>query len=209
MTRRPPRVPTAAAVAQAIDLPIERWTGNCFAVASKAVDAKLVAGTAVYGHWRGPIDPDSHFADRRHVGFVQHGWIVGTGAFAGLIVDPTRWVFEATLPYVWVGPADAREYDEGGNVERALRRGPPPAMDDSATLLLRLPKDAATAVLAQGVGTRARGGVVLTRHQLVWLVSGPFDALAPYTARVYRATVIAGMGALIPIDNRRRAERAA
>jgi len=56
MTRRPPRVPTAAAVAQAIDLPIERWTGNCFAVASKAVDAKLVAGTAVYGHWRGPID---------------------------------------------------------------------------------------------------------------------------------------------------------
>lgn len=208
MTRRPPRVPTAAAIAQAIGLPIERWTGNCFAVATKVVGTKLVTGTAVYGHWRGPIDPDSHFATRRHVGFVQHGWVVGAGAFAGLIVDPTRWVFEAALPYVWTGPADAREYDEGGNGERALRRGPPPAADGD-TILLRLPKRIATTVLAQGVGVRTRDGVALTRRQLAWLVSGPFDALAPHTAHVYRATVAAGMGVLIPIDNRRRAERAA
>lgn len=202
------RLPTAARAARAIGLPVERWTGNCFAVASKFVNAKLVDGVAVYGHWRGAIDPDSHFADWRPVGFVQHSWIVGAGGFAGLIVDPTRWVFEATLPYVWAGPLNAPEYDEGGNVDRALRRGPPPAADGD-TILLRLPKHGATTVLAQGVGVRTRGGVALTRRQLAWLVSGPFDALAPHTAHVYRATVAAGMGALIPIDNRRRAERAA
>jgi len=200
------RLPAAARAARAIGLPVERWAGNCFAVASKFVNAKLVDGVAVYGHWRGTIDPDSYFADRRCVGFVQHGWVVGAGAFAGLIVDPTRWVFEATLPYVWAGPLNAPEYDEGGNVERALRRGPPPALDD-VVLSLRLSKDAAAAVLAQGVGVRTRGGAALTRRQLGWLVSGPFDALAPHTAQVYRAMVAAGVGALIPIDNRRRAER--
>jgi len=96
------KTPTIEECEMAIGEPAEKWAGRCFEIASKIVDAGLVpGGEAVYGHWLGEISSKSRFADRRHVGFVQHGWIWVEGE--GIVIDPTRWAFEARTPYIYVG----------------------------------------------------------------------------------------------------------
>lgn len=77
------------------------WAGRCFEIASRIVDAGLVpGGVAVYGHWTGSIHPRSIFYDRRHLGFVPHGWILRDD---GTVIDPTRWAFEGKRPYLFQG----------------------------------------------------------------------------------------------------------
>lgn len=106
------KIPTLKECEKAIGEPASTWVGRCYEIACKIVDAGLVSrkhgldGVAVYGHWLGPISPRSHFADRVRVGFVQHGWIYVEGH--GIVIDPTRWVFEAKRPYLYVEhePAD-------------------------------------------------------------------------------------------------------
>lgn len=79
------------------------WAGRCYEIASRIHEAGLVAGRVVYGHWRGPISRRcSAFAHAREIGFCQHGWIV-TDEETGAVFDPTRWVFEAVAPYLFVG----------------------------------------------------------------------------------------------------------
>jgi hypothetical protein len=95
-------------------------------VASQLVGAKLIPGSAVYGHWTGPIAKDSYF-HRLGAGagpFVRHGWILLPDE---RVCDPTRWVFEDVAPYLYVGEAD--HYDEGGDKFRVAMYGdrPPPA----------------------------------------------------------------------------------
>ena len=89
--------------------PTDDWRGNCFALAAQAVTHGIVEGRAVYGTWRGPISEDSIFFE--HQGeFVIHGWV---NLPDGRICDPTRWVFEAVEPYIYIGKND--HYDEGVN----------------------------------------------------------------------------------------------
>lgn len=117
---------TVAQVEKAIGIPAAKWKGRCFEIASAMVRAKLVRGTPVYGHWIGPITRTSHFADRRTLGFTNHGWVL-VDEPTQLIVDPTRWVFEDRAPYIFVGSgADTLPYDEGGNKLRAALNRPPP-----------------------------------------------------------------------------------
>jgi len=97
--------------AKAIGVPVHNWNGQCYGIASAIVDKGLVEGVAIYGHWLGPIAETSTFANRSHLGFVQHGWILLDD---GKIMDPTRWVFESIKPYIYVGPTKGL-YDEGGN----------------------------------------------------------------------------------------------
>lgn len=99
------RIPTLEECEEAIGEAAKRWAGRCFEIASKIVEAGLVSrerglgGEAVYGHWIGPVSTRSYFADRRHLGFIQHGWInVETH---GMVIDPTRWAFEGKRPYIF------------------------------------------------------------------------------------------------------------
>lgn len=100
------KIPTLAECEKAVGEPASAWVARCYEIATKIVDAGLVSrkrglgGEAVYGHWLGPISPRSHFADRRQLGFVQHGWIWIEAH--GMVIDPTRWVFEAKAPYLYV-----------------------------------------------------------------------------------------------------------
>lgn len=104
---------TATAIYQRIDiheaakkigLPVEQWPGKCFQVATAFVNHGIVQGHAVYGHWRGKIDPHAPvFGERAGHRFVHHGWILQDD---GTVVDPTRWVFENVEPYIFVGQDD-------------------------------------------------------------------------------------------------------
>jgi hypothetical protein len=183
-----------------IDVPTSHWPGNCYSIASAIVKAHLVKGRAVHGHWLGPIAEDSFFADRRGLRFTGHGWIVLAD---GRVLDPTRWVFEAVEPYLYLGESGP-EYDEGGDkLRRAMTKPPPPWTREVAMPPpLKLTRPAAAHV------TRLLGkaaGPTLSRDQLFWLANLPFATLEPHAAAIYYAIERIGRGALVPIDNMMRA----
>lgn len=94
------KIPTLQQCEKAVGEPATQWVARCYEIACAIVDAGLVkGGEAVYGHWLGPVAPRSHFADRRGTGFIPHGWIWVEDE--GMVVDPTRWVFEARTPYLF------------------------------------------------------------------------------------------------------------
>ncbi len=102
MTRRRKlrALPTLAQCEKAVGEPASAWVARCYEISFKIVAKGLVDGEAVYGHWLGDIAPGSHFADRKRLGFVSHGWILLKD---GRVLDPTRWVFENVAPYLYVG----------------------------------------------------------------------------------------------------------
>lgn len=110
------------------------WHGRCFEIAS--VLAPHVGGTAVYGHWVGDISAKAKFwAAKKDTGFANHGWVVlpnehGNYVYGQeVILDPTRWSFEAKKPYLWSGRNDG-SYDEGGNKLRDLMQCNKPRSED-------------------------------------------------------------------------------
>ncbi|CAE7860163.1 unnamed protein product [Symbiodinium microadriaticum] len=102
-----------------------RWPGNCHAIACMMLKSGIVRGRATYGHYHGFISELSEPFGSRAGGFTHHGWITRKKT----IVDPTRWVFEACDPYIYVGPKDDEDYDMGGNRVRHMIMKPPPDFD--------------------------------------------------------------------------------
>ena len=203
------RMPSLAECERAIGEKAITWKGRCFEIASCLVKAGLVKGHAVYGHWRGDISKGSMFYRRASFGFVQHGWVV---LAAGRIFDPTRWAFENVSPYLHVGPGDANEYDEGGNVLRRAMRSPPPPYDSSETRYDFTPAILGSAawqhiekLLRIDICEQEPG--IVDASQLYWLANADYDSLCPYASEVYAAIDRLGRRALIPIDNLKRAER--
>jgi hypothetical protein len=93
--------PTLEQCERALGEKAKTWVARCYEISCRIVAAGLVDGTAVYGHWVGDVSPQSYFASRsRSLPFVNHGWIVLNN---GRVLDPTRWVFEAVPPYIYVG----------------------------------------------------------------------------------------------------------
>jgi hypothetical protein len=188
--------------------PTERWKGNCHGVASALVEKKLVKGSAVYGHWLGPIAENSFFAPRRGYPFVQHGWVLMPDES---IVDPTRWVFEAVDPYIFHGE-NGGLYDEGGNDFRMQMIGMP--RYDPNDKLFQIPKrvmDTKTWAFVEEIleidsqGDQKPG--TLSRNQLYWLANLAPSILGEHQAGVYGAIKKLDRLALIPIDNYRAYER--
>ncbi len=208
--KKPTKIPLLSACIKAVG-PTENWKGNCYAVSCQIVDNGLVKGDAVYGHWLGPVDPKSYFAAHGlGAPFVRHGWILLED---GRILDPTRWVFEAVTPYLFIGPGDAKEYDEGGNKIRTLMRRPLPAYrPESKRYKITaevLPSKPWTFVekLLQIPPVQPEG--TLTIDQLFWLGNLSPDELAPHTWAIYQMYEKIGRAVLIPIDNFRKAQREA
>lgn len=96
----PRELPTLEKCEKAIGEPATAWVARCYEISCAIVAAGLVDGEAVYGHWLGEVARGSHFADRGHLPFIQHGWIQLKD---GRVLDPTRWVFENRTPYLYVG----------------------------------------------------------------------------------------------------------
>jgi len=189
------------------------WAGRCYEIACAIVDAKLVRGVAVYGHWLGPVDEKSTFWRGGTLPFVQHGWIVLHDDER--ILDPTRWAFEARAPYLFLGlptKLDGRAcYDEGGNSFRGATREAPPDFDPDDRMfdITKSVMDSATwrfveEYLRLDVTEQEPG--ILTLHQLMWLANSPLAQLGEHASKVYAAIKKLDLEAFIPIDNARRVE---
>jgi hypothetical protein len=182
------------------------WAGRCYEISSRIVAAGLLDGTAVYGHWLGPVHPKSPFAGGRP--FVQHGWVVFPNDRR--VLDPTRWVFEHEEPYLFLGDP-GKLYDEGGNEWRGATRGPVPSFDVSEKQFDfdKRVMDTATwkfveRYLEIDYMDEDQVPGVLSKQQVFWLANAPLADLGPHAKTVYDALVKKGEEALIPIDNFRR-----
>ncbi len=183
-------------IAEMIGIPVESWPGNCYAIATQMVATDIIEGRAVHGHWLGDVAPDSMFYRRfTDAGIVPHGWIEDFSV--GMIVDPTRWVFEAVEPYIFEG--DDEFYDEGGDELRSMMEGQAPlwtpddeheryslqGLPESIIVALGRPPDVTTA-------------------QTFWLANLSRVSLGEDIEAVYHWLIEHDREALIPIDNRRK-----
>lgn len=182
---------TTGEVAEKINIPVENWAGNCHAIAVAMVNAKVANGRAVYGMYHGPISEDSIF--NRKLLFQRHGWIED----GDTIIDPTRWVFEASNPYVFTTSANNKDYDMGGNRVREMIMREPPEFNEEHE---KFKPPAHIVSIAQVYLNSEK--VEFTFPQLLWLCSIPLHLLGKDAKPVYEWAVSVGQGAAIPIDNR-------
>ena len=115
-------------IAERIGMDFSDWPGNCYAVACQMLKCKMVKGRPAYGNYHGPVAPSSMFFGKK---VVRHGWIERAD---GMIVDPTRWVFEGVEPYIYEG-LPSMEYDEGANLLRARFARPAPIFDPNKQMV--------------------------------------------------------------------------
>ena len=216
---KPPALPvpatklTIARIAAALDLPTKYWPGNCYSIACGILRAKLIEGIAVYGHYYGPIADDSYFEQRK---FTHHGWIV---TLDYTLVDPTRWVFEAVDPYIFVADSAARkrasktkrldvntlndEYDISGDAIRQLMRGPCPPFDPKRVLeKKKYSFDLRDAAALTFVKDQLSDPPLWTHEQLHWIATMSLSALGVHAKPIYEALVEGNLAVYIPIDYR-------
>lgn len=179
------------AIAKAIGEPALAWKSRCYEISGMILKAKIVKGTLCYGTYYGRIAKGSLFAGKP---FARHGWILDEDE--GYIIDPTRWVFENTDPYIYVG-ADRHHYDLGASRLRSLTRRPFPATDKQGPYY-KLKLNKITLQLLLGPGNWSK----LTAAQVHWLATASPNDLQGMAATVYRAIVDAGCKHMVPIDYR-------
>ena len=201
---------TIGQVVAALDWPTVGWEGNCYAVATQIVKARLVEGRAVYGAWTG-LATSRYWAHKAHHPFIRHGWIVLSD---GRILDPTRWSFEGVPPYIWIGRKDHEEYDEGNNglAEMVLARTPWPEPDDSKTYRFELLSEIVREVERHGAELTedeidgldySHIDCDLTGPQVFWLANFPITL---YSSLDHAREVFTQIGehdfkAYVPMDN--------
>jgi hypothetical protein len=170
----------------------KEWVGNCHCVATRLVETRLVPGNVRYGFYYGPVSGKSYFSSTAP--FHRHGWIeLPDGLF---VVDPTRWVFEARKPYIFMGPY-SNEYDPGNQRMAQARLRPCPG---------RLPGDEVfevclSAPAAQHLSDMTGYGTAFSLVQLCWIANLPLNMLGVHCVEIYRELARIGQKDLIPIDN--------
>lgn len=191
-------VPPLPVLAERIGVALDRWPGNCYAVAAACVDSGGIPGEAQYGAYYGPVSTKSIF--NAHQGYIRHGWV---RLADGRIFDPLRWEFEGVAPYVYITPGQSKEYDLGGDVLRGAMQGACPPVDMAKAefslpkgkllwwMLAQIPNAMETAT------TRVDPGVAF------WFANLPRSVLGSRAKGVYRW--VAGLTdyskSMIPIDN--------
>lgn len=191
------------AIAAHIQIPLHKWPGNCYNVASALCESGLLDAEPQYGHWRGPVAPDTKFYDRwlSLGGWTNHGWSVLNKSVKGkkLYCDPTRYVFEGVNPYIFLGPDPHGYYDLGGDTLRSQMDRPAPERNlKEVQVPLTLPPD--VVFWLSGLVEDYDG--VLSLNQVVWLGNMSMRSLGKHAAVIYRALIDAGFRAVIPLDNR-------
>jgi len=187
-----------------IGVPVSEWPGNCYAIASQIVEAKLVPGGAArYGHYYGPCHKASRFYDRyASFGFCPHGWIEQEQ----MIFDPTRWVFECKDPYIY-HREKTDDYDIGGNRLRAGMLGAFPenlAGEEQVDLWSHI-DEVTGSVLWHVVADQTSEfdpSKALSLRQVLWFSNAHYAFLGPSARPLYMALIEMGLSAFIPLDNR-------
>jgi hypothetical protein len=196
---------TVRVASSVIGVPVDQWPGRCHTIAGFILAAGLVRGRLRYGMWLGPISEKcERFSAAR--GFVHHGWIETADSE---VVDPTRWVFEAADPYIYIGKNDG-SYDNAGGTLRAITMGQFPMSgqsDGGRRVELKLSRGAALTVMGiisrfnGGLIARRRGALLLDTRQVSWIANIPLQMLEEHARELYAAIKAVGLGAYVPIDN--------
>lgn len=181
-------------VAKKIGLPITEWPGNCRFVANLLLEKGVVKGKLRYGLWRGEISPDSPFSGRP---FTHHGWVEREKD----LVDPTRWVFEAQSPYIYIGP-NGGEYDLRGDTLRSLTLKPCPVFDSKGKIFDYSDLSRAAKVVISELIPNFRTPDQLSIQQLFWLSNLSLDMYSNLATEIYLWIIRCGFKGFIPIDNR-------
>lgn len=185
---------TAEAVAVAIDFPLAEWPGNCYGVACAVLNAGLVEGRPVYGHYLGRIAAGSIFEGKP---LVHHGWIETTD---GKVIDPTRWVFECAEPYLFqVEAKHASDYDEGGNQYRLKACKPAPEHNPQEQLFTL---DEGVVTMISGMLGRPAPQPQICLSELFWLANLSLLSLKDWAEPLYHEINRLGMLSLVPVDNK-------
>jgi|GEM_PF-2949775 len=190
-------------VAEEIGIPVEDWVAQCYGIACECVKAGVVDGHPVYGHFLGYIEDGSPWDERcGNKTLVVHGWVLMPD---GTIFDPTRWQFEANGPYIYVG--DDADYDEGGNRFREQMHIVKPLPSYSKDEMHKEVDFGNATEFVEGVLCHSGPTGQHSMSQLFYIANMPYNALGEWAGDVYVALYESNLGALIPIDNQRMAER--
>ncbi len=219
----------------AIGIPAKEWPGRCYEIACAILDAGLVEGRPVYGHWLGRVDRNAPvFGERAGQAFQRHGWIETED---GEVIDPTRWVFENARPYIFEGsePIDftvecktcghiADEHESGSFFNECKvcdcedfdpERWP---YDEGGNhirgLMTRPPPEYLDTnpiefKAPQHIMWKCQallGRKGWSFNQMLWLGGLPYQEFGPDVHAVYAAIIESGCAAAIPVDNKRKAE---
>lgn len=105
-----------AEIAERIDIPLDRWPGNCHGIAEAILRHLPIEGMRLCrGHYDGYVSRKSVY---HQGGMQQHSWL---RLQDGRILDPTRWAIDRPeAPYLYIGEND--HYDEAGQVAKARTR---------------------------------------------------------------------------------------
>lgn len=185
--------------------PTVSWIGNCHSVASQLLHSGLLAPLSpdfgeprlCYGLFSGFVSPSSPFSGSL---FPRHGWIEFD---EGIVVDPTRWVFESTDPCLAV--CGIEDYDLAARRMRSSLSGrkPSPYFDPTQRIIPWDLDDPATPAAAMLLGERSRlHEGKLSIGQAFWLGNLPLSELGSDAVLIYEAFDRLNLLALVPIDNR-------
>lgn len=175
----------------------EEWKGNCYAVASACLERGVVEGSLRYGLYTGPVSPASMFHKEGGRPFFRHGWVALPG---GMVWDPTRWVFEAARPYVFVGPAEDYDFAMAGLKRHLLgnRPCPEPKPGERELRLPDSPLLASMIVSLCGLDSEKVGV-----GQLFWLSNLSPGSMGGQARNFYRWLEKEGLLGFVPIDYQR------
>lgn len=201
-----PKELTLAVAEEIVGESAELWHGRCYEIASLIAD-HVKHAHAVYGHYVGHVDPVSYWGERCDNPFIQHGWIVLKRSKN--ILDPTRFSFEDSGPYIYYGSAE--DYDEGGNCCRDQMNGSCPDFSFSEGIV-HFPEATANSALSRHLDSLIPEALLeshttISMGQAYWLAHIHYCRLEPFAKEIYQALKDANLKALIPLDNWKRAFR--
>jgi hypothetical protein len=196
-------LPTIDEAASTIGIPAPEWASRCYEIATKIAASGLMQAVADefgairvnYGVYAGPVAATSIFARNP---FPRHGWLE---LDSGPVIDPTRWVFEATSPHVAVEDID--QYDLGAfRTKAAFSRTVPPFSREGAHEF----KCSMSVAHALDRMLGREGHVVhsgfLGRAQALHVASEHPARFERHAVAVFDAFDANGLSALVPVDAR-------
>lgn len=174
---------------------VAKWAGRCYEIACAMLEFEMLEGTPRYGHWLGPVALGTLFDRSDPDAPIHHGWIELPD---GRICDPTRWVFEADKPYIFVGHDIDGFYDIGGDERRDTHVAEKPVRDKLLANIKMKRSDPARIFVEREFGKGPYSTV-----ELFWLANLSRARLGQHAKAVYQWIEKAGHRGYIPIDNAR------
>jgi len=188
-------------LASCLSLEPTDWINRCHEISTMAVKMGCIAGAPIYGNYYGPVGDNCEIEDwilrSQHRVPIRHGWIRQPG---GVIIDPTRWVFEGVGPYVALilpGNAEHKDYDPGAQRLKIASYPPPPSRDNDKTIELMF--DGSLTTWSKTM-LQDDQGPPYTFKQIMWMANLPPSIAGIAAAPLYEALAGAGHRATIPPD---------